>query len=243
LHKTLKDNDKERSQVANAQTFWLENLKVADRYNDWIFSQVKPHLGNDVLEVGCGNGNFTVFLAQQSQKVTSLDLDESYIRMTKSRLAGQANVEVLLADATTIGLQRSFDTVIMLDVLEHIEDDIGMLKKLSGCLRTGGKLIIKVPALSCLYSPLDSAIGHYRRYHKTTLKRAIKKAYFADPLMWNFNIAGIPGWWLNGKVLKRTTPAAEQVGLFNKVVPLLRTIEGAIEPPVGLSLFAVATKP
>lgn len=226
----------------NAQTFWLENLQLADSYNQWIFSQIQPHLGKEVLEVGCGNGNFTVLLAQNCLKVVALDLNEEYVKMTQTRLDGKAGVEILQADATEMRWQKSFDSIVMLDVLEHIKDDVTMLRQLGDCLKTGGKLIIKVPALNCLYSPMDEAIGHYRRYQKKTLKKALQKAYFSNPSIWYFNAAGIPGWWLNGKVLKKTTPSSEQVGLFNKVVPFLRIIEALVKPPIGLSLFAVATK-
>ena len=66
-----------------AQTFWLENLKLADRYNNWIFEQIKPHLGNNVLEVGCGNGNFTLFLAQQCDRVTGIDINSNYVELAK----------------------------------------------------------------------------------------------------------------------------------------------------------------
>ena len=78
---------------------------------------------------------------------------------------------------------------------------------------------------------------------KNTLIRTFRKAEFTKPLVWYFNFAGIPGWWLNGKVLGRTTPPSEQVSLFNKIVPILSSIEARVKPPIGLSLFAVATKP
>jgi len=228
--------------VANAQTFWLENLKLANRYNGWIFSQILPFLGQEVLEIGCGNGNFTVLLAQQCLRVVAVDLDQEYVRAAKSRLAGKAGVKVLHADATQMQWRSSFDTVVMLDVLEHIQDDVQMLRSLSHCLKPQGKLIVKVPALEWLYSPMDEAIGHYRRYNKNTLNKSFRKAGFSNPSMWYFNIAGIPGWWLNGKVLNRTQPPAEQVGLFNSLVPILSFTESIVKPPVGLSLFVVATK-
>lgn len=225
----------------NAQTFWLENLQQANRYNNWIFSQILPHLGSEVLEVGCGNGNFTVLLAQKCSRVVAVDLNEDYVLVTKSRLKGNSGVEVLVADATQLQEKRYYDRVIMLDVLEHIEDDIQILYQLKNCLKPGGKLIVKVPALECLYSPMDKAIGHYRRYNKKTLINTLRKANFSHPSVWYFNVAGICGWWFNGKVLGCTTPPAEQVGLFNEIVPFLSVIEARIKLPIGLSLFGVAT--
>ena len=226
----------------NAQTFWLENLKLADQYNSWILSQLIPHLGNEVLEVGCGNGNFTVLLAQRCPRVVAVDIDREYVRAAKARLEGKPGVEILTADATQLRWNRSFDTVVLLDVLEHIDSDVQMLRQLGNSLRPGGKLIVKVPALNCLYSSMDRAIGHYRRYQKQTLRSTFRKANLSKLSLWYFNFAGIPGWWLNGKVLSRTTPSSAQVDLFNKLVPTLSKIEAKIQPPLGLSLFAVATK-
>ena len=227
---------------SNAQTFWLNNLKLADQYNSWIFSQIFPYLGREVLEVGCGNGNFTELLAQKCPRVVAVDLNEEYVRAAQTRLKEKPGVEVLVTDATQLQWERSFDTLVMLDVLEHIEDDVKMLRQLGSCLKPGGKLVIKVPALDCLYSSMDKAIGHYRRYKKKTLIKTFRQAYLSRPLVWYFNLSGIPGWWLNGQVLGRTTPPSEQVALFNQVVPFLRVIEGRLKPPIGLSLFAVATK-
>lgn len=109
-------------------------------------------------------------------------------------------------------------------------------------MKTGGKIIIKVPALNWLYSPMDKVIGHYKRYEKKNLIKTFQKSYFSKPSIWYFNFLGIFGWWLNGKILKKTTPPSQQVGLFNKIVPILKIIETVIKPPIGLSLFAVGIK-
>ncbi|MGF1500168.1 MAG: class I SAM-dependent methyltransferase, partial [Elainellaceae cyanobacterium] len=177
-----------------AQTFWLENLKFASHYNQWIFSQIQPYLGAEVLEVGCGNGNFSVLIAPQCDRLVALDLDKDYVQQTRMRLRGNHRVEVLMADATQFNCDRSFDTIVMLDVLEHIEDDVGTLCTLSRLLKPGGRLVLKVPALEALYSPMDRAIGHYRRYRKATLKAAFEAAGLQASQVWYFNLAGIPGW-------------------------------------------------
>lgn len=236
--------------IDTAQTFWLENLKSASSYNRWIFSQILPHLGREILEVGCGNGNFTELLAQQDSHLTAIDLNENFVEAAMNRLKGKSGIEILVADATQMtwtGSQdvftgRSFDTIILLDVLEHIEADVQLLQHLSNGLRSGGKLIVKVPALAWLYSTMDQAVGHHRRYSQSTLVETFKQANCKAPIVWYFNAAGIPGWWLNGKLLQRTTPPAEQIGWFDRVVPVLEAIESRVPMPIGLSLFAVATK-
>lgn len=232
---------------STAQNFWLENLKSASHYNRWIFSQILPHLGQEILEVGCGNGNFTALLAQQNLHVTAIDRNQDYANAAISRLQAHPKVEVLVADATQIAWTRCFDTIVLLDVLEHIAADVKLLHQLSHGLRSGGKLIVKVPALNWLYSPMDQAIGHHRRYNKHSLIETFRQAGLADPtfsdlIVWYFNAAGIPGWWLNGKLLQRTTPSAEQIGWFDRAVPMLAAIESRVSVPIGLSLFAVSTK-
>lgn len=225
-----------------AQSFWLDNLKSATHYNRWIFSQILPHLGDEILEVGCGNGNFTALLAQQSSQVTALDLNQDYANAAMQRLQSSPNVKVLVADATQVTWTRCFDTIVLLDVLEHIAADVQLLRQLSQGLQAGGKLIVKVPALSWLYSPMDRAIGHYRRYSQQSLLETFRQAGFADPKIWYFNAAGIPGWWLNGRLLHRTTPPAEQIDWFDRAVPMLAAIESRVPVPIGLSLFAIASK-
>ena len=138
-------------------------------------------MGHEVLEVGCGNGNFTELLTQKSPWVVAVDLNEEYVKAAKTRLKEKPGVEVLVADATQLQWEHSFDSLILLDVLEHIEDDVQMLRQLCSFLKPGGKLVIKVTALDCLYSPMDKAIGHYRRYDKKTLiKKTFRKKVYSS---------------------------------------------------------------
>ena len=228
--------------VADVQAFWLTNLKRADRFNEWVFSQIQPHLGRNVLEVGCGNGNFTAFLAQHCDRVTGVDLSSQYVAEARSRLANSSHVKLLVADATRLNLNNAFDTIVLLDVLEHIEDDIKTLNQLYDCLEPGGKLLLKVPAHQFLYSPMDKVIGHYRRYNHKTLLKTLRATHFSEPEIWYFNRIGIMGWWLNGKVLKRSLPPSSQVSLFNEIVPLAKFVENLFSFPFGLSLFAIIQK-
>jgi 2-polyprenyl-3-methyl-5-hydroxy-6-metoxy-1,4-benzoquinol methylase len=225
----------------NAQTFWLENLKHSSQYNCWIFEQILPHLGQNVLEVGCGNGNFTSLLVEQVHQVMAVDLNPDYVAATQNRLP-HSNLQVLHANALEMSWEQTFDTIIMLDVLEHITDDQQCVQRLYQYLQPGGKLLIKVPAMQGLYGSLDQAIGHHRRYTHATLETLFQQSHFKDMQLWYFNALGILGWWLNGKLLRRTVPHSEQVGLFDRLVPVLRKLEAPINLPFGLSLFVVATK-
>ncbi len=224
------------------QAFWLEHLGAADRFTAWVVSEIRPYLGRAILEVGCGTGTFTRHLAGAADRVLALDLDDRFVAAARAALADAPHVRVECADATSTPLARDFDTVVLLDVLEHIADDLGFLRKLHGALRPGGRLVVKVPAIPALYCPMDEAIGHHRRYDRRTLARVLAEAGFALDVSRPFNAAAIGGWWLNGKVLKRTIPPAEQLGAFDRLVPLISRLERLLRPPFGLSLIAAATR-
>lgn len=225
-----------------AQDFWLATLGDAGRFNRWVFDSIAPCLSGNILEVGCGTGTFTALMASAGHRVTAVDINPSYVATAKARLATQDRVAVLAGDATSMSWDTRFDTVVLLDVLEHIEDDLGFLRRLAGCLAPGGRLVLKVPAGEWLYSPLDTAIGHFRRYSKKSLRRAFAEAGLRRGGERYFNAAGVPGWWLNGRVLKRTTPPQEQIRAFEAIVPLLRAVE-AVARPFGLSIIADAARP
>lgn len=224
-----------------AQGIWLKQLKAANHYNQWIFSQIQPYLKGYTLEVGCGIGNFTDPIAHCCSQVLAVDLNPEYVQQARDRLHHCSNLRIETADATQLQAQQTFDSIVMLDVLEHIEDDIGVLQSLGQRLHSDGTLILKVPAFNALYNSMDKGVGHYRRYTKDTLQQVLEKASFLPLDLWYFNMAGIPGWWLNGTVLHQETPMGQQVGWFDRCVPLFQVMESQLRPPVGLSLFAIAS--
>jgi SAM-dependent methyltransferase len=228
-----------------AQDFWLANLSTADAYTRWILDEVQPWLGRRILEVGCGTGNFTVPLAAAGHELVSIDIDAEYVKATARRTAGFPKVTIRHADVTDIdcALGEGFDSVVMFDVLEHIEDDVTLLEALRSRLRPGGHVVLKVPAIKALHSPMDDAIGHWRRYDRATLTMALSTAGFELVKLWRFNAFAVPGWWLNGRLLKRETPPAEQLRLFNVLIPLLRPLDHVFRHVTGLSYFAIGRRP
>ena len=230
------------------QDQWLDHLQSATHYNQWIFSRIAPHLKGRTLEVGCGTGNFTTLIAQCCSQLVAVDLNADYVAQTQARLSHCKHINVMTADATKMDASETFDTIILLDVLEHIENDVDLLLRLRRQLAPGGTLLLKVPAIAPLYNSLDAAVGHHRRYTPETLRQTILSAKdnnisFAEPAIDYFNAIGIVGWWLNGSILKRTAPPGQQVGLFDRCVPLFQAAENWLHPPTGLSLFAAATLP
>ena len=226
-----------------AQDFWLHHLGSASRFNEWVFARIRRRLGNRILEIGCGTGNFTALMAADGRSVTAIDRHAPFVEFARRRLGDNPYVRVICGDALEHQWSESFDTVVLLDVLEHIDDHVSFLRSLQNCLTQDGRLVVKVPAGQWLYGPMDKAIGHYRRYSPRSLAAALTAAGFVPEVRSYFNVLGILGWWLNGKVLKRVTPPAEQVGLFDRLVPILRFIETVLPLPMGLSLIAIGTRP
>ncbi len=112
------------------QDQWLDQLRPAGAYQRWIFSQIEAHLGREVLEVGCGTGAFTALLAAPGRAVRAIDLDAERVAAARTATSKLNEVHVEEADIAAAGWRECFDTVVMLDVLEHIEDDLAILRQL-----------------------------------------------------------------------------------------------------------------
>ncbi len=225
----------------------LETLSTADRFNDEVWDKVQPFLGTDILEVGMGIGIFTQKLLSRG-RVFGVDIVPEFVEEARRRLGERQDLAARVADIGGAVLPdslrgRAFDTIVCMNVLEHIEDDRGTLSRFFGLLKPGGKLVLVVPAYRWLYNPLDAHDGHFRRYGRAELNERLRTAGFDVIHESRFNIFGIAGWFLNGTIFRRKDLPPGQMGLFNKVAPFLFRFERLIGPPVGLSLLAVGAKP
>ncbi len=223
-----------------------QRMERARHYFDWQAALVKRVIGSRVLEVGCGVGNFTRLLLN-SEIVVSIDVDPECVALHRNRFAGESNIVSLVQTAE----DRSFrqlsqyapDSIVCLNVLEHIKDDLGTLKNFRHVLPEGGRVVLMVPAYPSLYGPIDERLGHHRRYTMRSLT-ALAAACGLEPLHLRYmNMVGWFGWWLNARVFKRTAQSEGQIVIFDSlVVPWLRHVESAFSPPFGQSLFAVLRK-
>ena len=223
----------------------LERMGKLSRYNDWIWRAISKHVGDRVLEVGAGIGNMTRVMYGRDL-IVATDVELPYLHILRNRFAHNPTIRVERLDLNSDDYLRlmeyGFDTVVCLNVLEHIEDDHGALQRLYDVLVPGGKLLLFVPADQALYGTMDRQVGHFRRYSRQQLQDVIESAGFTSDDVFYQNVYGRFGWWLNGMVLKRTHMPANQSRLFDFAVPVLRRIEPR-NPRKGLSLVAVATKP
>lgn len=223
-----------------AQAQWLERLEEAGNFTRWVAEAIRPFVRGRVLEVGCGTGTYTELLASWSEAVVAVDLDAGFAEATRRRFADRRTIQVLEGDARALPALGCFDTIVMLDVLEHIEDDADTLARLRNLLAPEtGRIVLKVPSLSALYGTLDSAIGHYRRYSRKSLAEAAGRAGLQLADCRAFNLAAVPGWWFNGRVLRRTHPPETQLRFYDRLVPVFRLVDRVTGPPFGTSLIAI----
>ncbi|MGH9114901.1 MAG: class I SAM-dependent methyltransferase, partial [Acidimicrobiales bacterium] len=221
----------------------LESLDGADRYAAWIFELIRPHLGPSILEVGAGHGTFTGNLSE-GRRVLATDLSERCVAVLRERFAGDPDVEVRLGDLSACDGAGPFDTAVLVNVLEHIDDDRGALDQLRSLLRPGsGRLVLWVPALAALYSGFDRRIGHHRRYDTAGLRRLLDAAGFDVVEVRYVNVLGAIAWWVFAVRMGRNPTGKGPVRLFDRFgVPVARRLESRFRPPFGQSLFAVASR-
>jgi glycosyltransferase involved in cell wall biosynthesis len=222
----------------------LLRLLRAERYSRWMFRQLAPWLGQRVLEIGAGIGSFTRYLTGR-ELVVATELNPHYLGILENTFERHTWVEVMPLDLTDFDpaplAARGLDTIVCLNVLEHVEDDRGALRRLHASLAPGGRLLLLVPAHERLFGAIDRAIGHHRRYGRAGLVAKLAEAGFRVEHAQFFNRLGVLGWYLNSVVLRRTQVPGLQLHLQNLLVPLLRA-EAALPLPFGLSLVAVARR-
>lgn len=224
----------------------LTRMARLEPYNRWLVSRFEHAVGRRVLEIGAGFGNITRHLKGRELLVAS-DLDPVALEHLKGVFRDDPSVRIASYRFPLDGSSREevraigIDTVVCLNVLEHIEDDRTTLANLKEALSPDGRLILLVPAFARLYGTLDEHLHHFRRYEKAELEQKIREAGFELEDLRFVNRPGIFGWWLNGRVLRRRVLPRGQLMAFKLLMPLLKREE--VEPPSsGLSLLAIARK-
>ncbi len=223
----------------------LDAFSDAPRFNRWIADTIRPHLGRYVLEIGAGIGNLTRVLVARRKTYIATDLDGEHLERLRVRLSGRPHLETALLDASRaedyVPFRGRVDTVVCLNVLEHIEDDRAALTSIYSTLQAEGRAIILVPEGAGLFSSLDEELGHCRRYSEDELRRRMTEAGFAVETVLRFNRISRPGWWWNGKILKRRTIGRFQLKTFDRMVWFFRRIDAYL-PWSPTSLVAIGRK-
>ena len=224
----------------------LDRLAAARNFNSWMAETIAPFLGRRILEVGAGIGNLTRRLAAKRELYIASDIDDKHLARLSARVAHRPQVRIAKIDLRRAEDFEPFrglvDTVVCLNVLEHVEDDQHALRNIQNVLEPGGRAIILVPQNQRIYGELDAVLGHARRYSETELLRKMTAAGFQVEELFDFNRVTTPGWWWNGRVLKRRTFSPFQLQIFDWLVPVFERVDRWL-PWKGASLIAVGRKP
>jgi len=222
----------------------LASLEKVRRFNLWMGRTLAPYVGDRVLEVGAGIGTLTNQFIPREFYLAS-DINPSYLSYLRAYSVGKPYLRVRHIDAGVpgdfAGLDGKFDTVLMINVLEHVPDEQVALDNIRSSLAAGGRAVILVPQHPALYGTLDHALDHRERYTRKSLQEGLERAGFRVEKVFDFNRFSVPGWWFNGKVLRRRTFSRVQLKVLQMTMPMLRRLD-RILPWGGLSLIAVAVK-
>jgi SAM-dependent methyltransferase len=220
-----------------------ERMARAKNYFAWHQRLVTKELGQRVLDLGCGIGNFTSALLDR-ELVVAVDLEPDCIERLRERYPRQHNLHALVGDASCLRIrdlaQLRLDSCVCLNVLEHIKDDVAIVRSLASFLKPGAAIVLLLPAFPVLYGPIDTNLGHYRRYTRRSVRALASAAGVRVKRARYLNTVGFFGWWFNARVLRREAQSGRQIEFFDRyIVPVLSRVEQIVPPPFGQSLFVV----
>jgi SAM-dependent methyltransferase len=222
----------------------LVSMSDVPKFNRWMGDAIRPWCGDRVLEIGAGIGNMTRNLCPR-EAYTATDLNPLYLEYLAGAFAGRPYLDVRrcdLADPRDFEpVAGRYDTVVCLNVLEHVPDEAGAQANVRSALQPGGRFVVLVPQGPGLYGSLDEVLGHVRRYTRASLSKALVDAGFEVEQVFDFNRTTSPAWWWNGRVLKRRHFGRVQLKALNSLVWLIRRID-RLWPWPGTSVVAVARR-
>lgn len=222
----------------------LHSLSNTPRFNRWMGDAIRPHLGAKVLEIGAGLGNLTRSFTPR-ERYTATDLNPLYLDYLRGTFRDRPYLDVAKCDLLERGdfdaLEGRYDTVVCLNVLEHVDDEQAALAHIRRALEPGGKAVILVPQDQRLYGTLDEVLEHKRRYGRADLRAALERAGLRVETMFDFNRPTTPGWWWNGRVLRRRRFGKLQLKALDWSVWWLRRVDRFL-PWRGVSLVAIARR-
>lgn len=227
----------------------LNIVKEFTRFNDWVYSEVKPFIHGNILEIGSGIGVFSERIVRDfvDSDIILSDTDPKYISDLRDRFRIYKNVHCVQFDASALdnfnNINISVDTVLAINVLEHIEDDVAVLKNIYSGLSQDGSFVILVPAHRFLFNSIDVAIGHFRRYTEKEILHKISQTGFKVRKLFYFNFFAMFGWYINGLVIRNGIVSKNAVSILDILTPLFRLVEHYIlRRRMGISLVVILKK-
>ena len=223
----------------------LDAMAEARNYCRWILGSFAAHLGNRVVEIGAGAGTFSRLLlgADSTSELFLFEPGANLFPLLQQQFGDDPRVHLQTGPFDPSVLHEAVDSIVLVNVLEHVSDDDALLLQIQQSLRPGGRLLLFVPALEWNYGSLDEAFGHHRRYSKRVLRKKLEGAGFRVEHARYVNFLGIASWFLAGRVFGQKTLKPRQVRWYDRwIIPWSLRLEEIWEPPIGQSLIAVAVK-
>lgn len=208
-----------------------------------MFETIYPYCRGNLLEIGSGIGNISQFFVEKKCPITLSDTEKLYTDLLKVKFDASPVLSIDLVHPEFSALYQkyfqSFDTVIFLNVLEHIKEHERAIENSRKFLKKGSTLIILVPAYSFLFSKIDMGLGHYRRYTKKSLSGLLFQNNIVVRKGFYFNALGLCGWWY-GKMAGLKKIPGGNMKIFNKLIPIAKIIDKIFFRKFGLSVIVVA---
>lgn len=216
----------------------------AKNYRKYEYDIVAPHVGRSLLEVGSGLGDFSEQFLPRLDRLVVSDNDPYCVSQLRERYQSDPGVEVLeLALPMKVQVSKPVDTVVAMNVLEHIADDVKALQCLADATVPGGRIIIWVPGYMQLFGEFDRKVGHVTRYTPKTLRSSMERAGLRPEVVRPINFVGGVAWWLTVRKRGVTYPDPKIVKIYDRtVVPVTRVID-KLHPPFGQTVLGVARVP
>ena len=224
----------------------LEIFQHAKNWKRYLQRQIAPYLGSRVLEVGAGiGGTTTEFFTNETYLWVCLEPNATLAKRLEDRISDgslPAACEVRHGSLGELEPDMEFDTVLYIDVLEHIEDDRGEVYLAATKLSADGHLIVLSPAHQWVYSALDTEVGHFRRYSRSTLTALLPEE--TKPVRVRYlDSVGLLASLANRLVFKAALPTLRQILFWDRfMVPFSRVIDPLLTYRVGKSILAVWKK-
>lgn len=228
----------------------LESFSKTKKFNSWQYKAIAHYCKGSILEIGSGIGNISDFLLENNTSVTLSDLRKNYCTILQERFRNRTSLRNIIQldlgatdfDNKYTYLLGQFDTIIALNVIEHIQNDANAINNCRKLLRPEGQIIILVPAYQCLYNSLDKGLDHFKRYTRKSLTKLVMEQGMEIKVIKHFNFVGILGWWFSGTLLKKKMIPKKQISIYDKLVPLFRIADHITLNKIGLSVISVAQK-
>jgi SAM-dependent methyltransferase len=212
-------------------------FKNATRWKHYWCDQIRGYIRGDVLEVGAGLGANTQLLCGIPHRSwTCLEPDPQLA----AQIAGKVKNPIRTITGTTADVTDAFDSILYIDVLEHISDDAAEISRAAGLLRAGGHLIVLAPAHQALYTPFDQAIGHFRRYSGSMLERSAASLQLRKVRLQYLDSVGLIASAANRWLLRQSMPSERQILLWDRgMIPLSRLLDPCAGWLLGKSVLGI----